>query len=350
MDPVPGTPSAAVNRVIADPAVVESSGLAISPEHDGVLWTMNDSGNAPVLFAVGPGGATRARLRLSGGSALDWEAMAAWRGPSGRALLAAADIGDNAAVRSRIEIDVVAEPIRLASATVRPLRRIRLRYPGGRGADAETLLVDQRTQRMYIVTKGLLQSRIYAVPREAWPGTASDADTDAPTATLELLGTVGLQLATDGAVLPDGRVLLRSYTAVMLLAPLETGVRPLAGAALPYQQQGEGLAATSTRLYLSSEGRGSAILELAMPAELSAAEAPSSVTPAAAGSATASAAGPTGSGAPAAGSPSGGTTSNGVVASPVRVLSGLGVLGLGVCVALVLVRRRGGPGRRRGVR
>jgi hypothetical protein len=266
VDPLPQPqPAAVVDRQLRDPVITESSGLALSPTHAGVIWTMNDSGNAPALYAVGRDGTTEATVRLDGVPNRDWEAIAAWRDGTGKPLLAVADIGDNGARRTEIEIDVVREPARLADARLPVLRRLRLRYPDG-AADAETLLVDPRTQRMYLVTKGLLRARIFAVPARTFPGTATEV------AELEPLGAVGLQLATDGTVLPSGRVLLRSYGALMLLAPLTgpgaapASIRPLGTVNLPAQSQGEGLAATAASVYLSSEGAGSVILRVPMPA------------------------------------------------------------------------------------
>ncbi len=275
----PPAPRAVVDRPLRDLEIAESSGLALSPTHDGLIWTVNDSGNPPVVYGIGPDGDTRVRLRVTGVPNIDWEAVAAWRDATGRALVAVADIGDNGAVRDGIEVDVFAEPTRLPAAPeaddtddvpeleVRPLRRIRLRYPD-QAKDAESLLVDPRSRRMYVVAKGLLRARVYLVPQSAWPGGATEP------ATLEFIGGLGLPLATDGAMLPTGYVVLRGYSTAMLVAPLPTEQRPLAPLAvigLPRQVQGEGLAVTDTALYLSSEGRGSPILRLPMPDSFTAA-------------------------------------------------------------------------------
>lgn len=260
--------TAQVDRVVQDPDIVESSGLALSPTHAGLLWTVNDSGNAPLVYGIDEDGVTRARVRVTDVPAVDWEALAAWRDSSGRALLAVGDIGDNGAVREEIEIDVIAEPSRLAiGGSVEPLRRIRVRYPD-EPKDAESLLVDPRSGRMFVVAKGLLRARVYAVPESAWPGGSEEV------ATLEFIGGIGLSLATDGTVLASGHVILRSYAAVMLLAPLPDGqqpLQPLATVTVPQQRQGEGLAADADALYLSSEGANRPVLRVAMPPSFTAA-------------------------------------------------------------------------------
>ncbi len=262
-----------VNRVVSDPAIGEDSGLALSPQHPGVLWTVNDSGNPPVLYALGPAGATVARITLTGVTDSDWEAVAAWRDGTGRVLLAAADIGDNRATRSQIEIDVVSEPSPLRSQTRKPLRRLVLRYPDG-ATDAESLLVDPRTQRMYVVTKGF-GSRIYAVPGSVWPGLPGAAPVDS--GVLQPVGRTPALLVTDGAILPSGDVVLRTYGSLLLLGPLPAAsasaelpaLAQLGTVDLPAQSQGEGLAidpATGSVL-LSSEGVRQPVLRIGWPAQ-----------------------------------------------------------------------------------
>src|SRR6266511_3953046 len=103
---------------IRDQRVVESSGLAASPRHAGVLWTHNDSGDAARLFAVGPDGGVLATLTLAGVDARDWEAMAAGRDDAGRPALFAGDIGDNLGAWSSVSVYQVSEPATLHDATL----------------------------------------------------------------------------------------------------------------------------------------------------------------------------------------------------------------------------------------
>lgn len=254
------------DRTPTDPALTENSGLAFSLRRPGVLWTVNDSGNPPVVLALGPDGGTVARVRVPGVPNVDWEAVAAFRGPRGESLLAVADIGDNAARRTTVEIDVLPEPARTGASTQAPTARLRLTYPDG-AHDAETLLVDAKRQRMFIVTKGL-SATVYAVPPSVWPGTARAGATRS--GTLSAVGELPLFFATDGAVLPDGHAVVRTYTALALLSPPADGdVRVLATTSLPAQRQGEGLAvdAAGTAVWLSSEGRDQPVLRLPLPAE-----------------------------------------------------------------------------------
>ncbi len=286
---VPAVPvladSHGVDRPLRDPRIGESSGLAFSPQHDGVLWTHGDSGNPPVLYALGRDGRVAGTLRLQGGSDVDWEAMAAFRDRTGRALLAVGDIGDNDARRSRIEIAVVAEPARLGRSTDAPLLRLRLTYPDG-ARDAEALVVDAARGRMFVVTKGFFGGDVYMVPTAGWDGTAPPAGARPATRSARLVqvGRVPVGLVTDGAAAPGGAVLLRSYGELAAFAPFplvegDETLRPVATDGTPRQRQGEGLAlpADGRSALLSSEGVGEPVLRVDLPAPVRAALSASAV-------------------------------------------------------------------------
>ena len=147
---------------LEDQRIYESSGLALSRRHRAVLWTHNDSGGDPALYAVGPDGRTVATLTLAGAEARDWEAMAAGRDDRGRPALFVGDIGDNNGVWPEVAVYRVAEPAELRDATV-PAARYRLRYADG-PHDAEALLVDPRSNRLYVATKEVAGGGLYRAP------------------------------------------------------------------------------------------------------------------------------------------------------------------------------------------
>jgi hypothetical protein len=239
---------------IDDPRVVESSGLVASRRHPGVLWTHNDSGDAARLFAVGRDGRVLATLRLAGVRARDWEALALGRDDRGAPALFVGDIGDNQGVWPWVTVYRVAEPAGLRDATV-PAERFRLRYPDG-PRDAEALLVDPRGNRLYVASKGEAGGGLYRAPA------ALRRDR------VNLLRRVGWvpPLVTDGAFSPDGRTLvLRDYQAAHVYAA--SGGR-LATVELPLQPQGESIAfsADGRSLLAGSEGAGSEIWQVPLPA------------------------------------------------------------------------------------
>lgn len=193
---------------VADPEAAELSGLAASRRVPALLWSHNDSGGEPRLWALRPDGRVLGRPLVSGAQAVDWEDLAAGPGPDVGARLYIGDIGDNGAVRPAIDVYRVDEPPPGAAATA-PAARLRLRYPDGRH-DAEALLVDPRRGTLAVVTKALASARLY---------TASAALPAGATATLRRGPSLRLGLVTGGDVSADGRVVaLRTYGSLHLWA------------------------------------------------------------------------------------------------------------------------------------
>jgi hypothetical protein len=217
---------------LADPAIVESSGLVA---RDGLLQTVNDSGDEARVFTVDRDGRTVGVTRWDA-APVDVEALAP--GPPGRVWVG--DIGDNTA--SRDSVAVTSVPVgRGSPGGATPTYPLVL--PGG-AADAETLLAHPRTGRLYVVTKGVLGGQLLAAPPDLEPDRANR---------LRLVGRT-MALVTDGAFLRDGRhVVLRDYTrAVVHTFP---GLEEVGEVPLPTQEQGEGVAvADDGRLLVSSEG------------------------------------------------------------------------------------------------
>ncbi|HET7516301.1 MAG TPA: hypothetical protein VFN05_01135, partial [Actinomycetes bacterium] len=178
---------------LEDPRILESSGLALSGRHEAVLWTHNDSDDGPRLYAVGPDGRTLATLTLGGAEARDWEGMAAGRDDRGRPALFVGDIGDNNGVWPEIAVYRVTEPATLRDATT-PAVRYRLRYADG-PHNAEALLVDPRSNRLYVASKDAAGGSLYRAPARL------------RTDQVNVLRRVARvpPVVTDGAFLPDGR-------------------------------------------------------------------------------------------------------------------------------------------------
>jgi len=146
-----------LDRRIADQAVHESSGLTRSTYARDVLWTHNDSGDGPRIFAIGGNGQTRAEVHLRGASANDWEDISS--GP--RHTLWIGDIGDNGRRRDRITVYRAHEPQGLRDRSVASTR-FDLRYPDG-AHDAEGIMVHPRTGRLYVISKSS-NAAVYRAP------------------------------------------------------------------------------------------------------------------------------------------------------------------------------------------
>ena len=234
----------------------EASGIAISRRSPGRLWAHNDSGE-PALVALDTQGSVSARIRLTGITVDDWEAVAVGACPEGSCVYIA-DIGDNEANRKHITIHRVAEPF--AGNSVPIDETFHATYPDG-AHDAETLLVAP-DGRLFIVTKGETGAvGLYRFPQELRAGTTHQ---------LERVGkpresgkVSDNERITDGAVSVDGMwVVLRTrqglafHRAADLLAGnwREAGRVDVKGAGEP---QGEGVAiAADGTVYLAGEGGG----------------------------------------------------------------------------------------------
>jgi len=240
---------------LTDGRIAESSGLAASALHPGVLYTHNDSGDTARFFAVGPSGRVVATYDLPGASARDWEAMAAGPGPLTRHTLWFGDLGDNLGGSwPQVYVFAVREPRRLVSGPVR-WTRYRLRYADG-PRDAEALLVDPRSGRLYVVSKEAGGAGVYAAPPRLRRQRVNVLHrvADAP------------PLVTDGAFSPDGsRVALRDYVEAHVYD--RPGGSELARVTLPLQQLGESLtwSRDAQELLVGSEGAGSGVWAVPLP-------------------------------------------------------------------------------------
>lgn len=158
-----GAREATLDRVLRDPRIVESSGLARSTFARDVLWTHNDSGDTARVFAVGGNGQTRAVIRLRCATALDWEDISS--GP--RHTIWVADIGNNALARTTVTVYRFREPRKLESGSVR-CRPFVLSYPRS-PFNAEALFVHPRTGRVWVASKVSDGGDIYRAPAELSP-------------------------------------------------------------------------------------------------------------------------------------------------------------------------------------
>jgi hypothetical protein len=195
---------ARVTGRVADPTANELSGLVRSRSQPDLLWSHDDSGAGPILYALRADGRVAARPTVTGAQAEDWEDIAAGPGPDGQPLLYVGDIGDNEARRASVDVYRVPEP-RVDDAATAPAARLRLRYPDG-AHDAEALLVDPLGADLVIVTKVLGSARAYRASARSAAGSQ---------ATLRSGPAIGMSLVTAGDVSADGRiVVLRGYDRV----------------------------------------------------------------------------------------------------------------------------------------
>src|SRR6478672_4960379 len=195
---VVATPSAHAGHEVFsfdDPAIVEASALVVD---DGLYLTSNDSGDTGRVFAVDGTGHTVGVTHWSA-HPTDTEALA----PAGHGFVWVGDIGDNLAHRA--SIDIARVPVGPGERTVHPTT-YPLTYPDG-ATDAETLVRNPATGRLYVATKNVFGGVLYAVPEHLDPARPNQ---------LKAVGRV-LPVATDGSFFPDGRhLVIRNYSTAVV--------------------------------------------------------------------------------------------------------------------------------------
>ncbi|WP_144353992.1 hypothetical protein [Rariglobus hedericola] len=266
-------------------AMRESSGIAASHHDPRVLWTHNDSGGQPVLYAVEPGGARRGDLRLTGATNRDWEDIASFE-LDGRSWLLVADTGDNTGLRNDCALYIVAEP---ETADLSPVHetiatvawKIPVRYLDG-PRDVEAVAVDARAGLVYLLAKRTSPHGLYTLPLRlpadgvvpaAMPvAQFPNASIPQPTSGQRMLPIpsgrfraqpTGMDFASDGSA-----AVIVSYGDVMVFPRKDNEpwkdalLRPPVVLAPHGLAQAEGVCfgADNRTIYVSSEGPGSGIM------------------------------------------------------------------------------------------
>ncbi len=150
---------------VADSEITEASGLAASSAADGFLWTLNDSGGKPIIYAVGADGAVLARVKIRDVKNRDWEAMAAFS-LDGEPRLLVADTGDNLGQHKIARLHIIREPAPREGKfpeSVPVERTIAFTYEDG-PRDVEAVAVDAAAGEILLVSKRDAPPRIYTLP------------------------------------------------------------------------------------------------------------------------------------------------------------------------------------------
>ena len=144
--------------------IQESSGLAASKCRSDILWTHNDSGGGPFLYAIDVKGARLETWQVTGAKNIDWEDIALRKDTGGKCYLYIGDIGNNTRQRGEFSIYRIAEPSASPKSTSRKMpgetaaaEILRFSYPDN-AHDAETLLVEPVSGSIYVITKRISDS------------------------------------------------------------------------------------------------------------------------------------------------------------------------------------------------
>ncbi len=240
-----------VDRILWNSSVVESSGLARSTYERTYLWTHNDSGDSPRIFAFRKDGSTKAVMQVSGAYARDWEDIAA--GPNHTLWIG--DIGDNGRTRDHITVYKVIEPEYVTSGGL-AATRYDFRYPDG-ARDAEALMVRPSDGRLFVVTKSSSGGGIYRAPSYL-----SRSSTNTLTRVASAPATV-----TGASFAPDSEsFVLCTYTRAYVYAHF--GDTPTQVSKVNNDKQGESIEVNrnGTAMYIGQEGSQSPVYSMPYPA------------------------------------------------------------------------------------
>lgn len=269
--------------------LVESSAAVISPAQPDIVFTINDSGNDPLLFAMDTSGNLRGRWKVNGASNKDWEAASL--GPCTGTKPAAnpashclyiGDVGDNGEGRKAVALYQLSEPLlsrNVAQGSI-AATKIVFRYPDSPhdveaiyvGPDGTTYLI---TKRPLKDAAGVLRrSLVFGIPSAAW----TQRDTVIATLVDSLAivpGSSGLRRITDASLSPDSRWLaVRTYGQVYVFATdsitgrVRNDVAPaMCNVEDVESKHGEGITwfGTSTQLLLTNEGRNAPMHRITCP-------------------------------------------------------------------------------------
>lgn len=234
--------------------LTEASGLAVSRRDVRVLWSHNDAGGKPKLFALDRSGRELGSYAIKGADLVDWEDLCLGPSPeSGEWYLYVGDVGANEQKRDQIVVYRLQEPkVELdQKPKKRKIKRVvpyRYRYPDGISRDVETLMVDPQTGHLYLATKTSgIQAEVYLA---RVPADENQVIPLERVASLRLVvdNTTAPALITGGDIAADGSAIL---------------VRTISDAYLWPRHSGESIAAAlgrePCRVRLENEPQGEAI-------------------------------------------------------------------------------------------
>jgi len=219
--PDPHSPYGPPVRVgtLRSPDIDEASGLAASRCQNGVLWTHNDSGGGPFIFAISLTGEDLGTWRVPDVKNIDWEDIAGFKDPAGRCFVYIGEIGDNDRLRPEHAIYRIPEP-HISTDTKRVGNRdapntaasdtLRFTYPDD-NENAETLLVHPVTGDIYVITKRMSgPAGVYKIRPDFGSPEVQKAQLVAEIS----VPAIPNGLLTGGDISPDGtRMIISDYVA-----------------------------------------------------------------------------------------------------------------------------------------
>ena len=150
---------------IENKAISESSGLACSTRDTHLLWTHNDSGHMPIIYAMSHKGKDLATFHLDEIEAKDWEDMDAFF-YRGKHYLLIADTGDNYRMMMGHRISIIREPIIRSEkrSAISPEWSFYFQFEDGQSYDIESVAVDVHREKIILLSKRNKPTLMFELP------------------------------------------------------------------------------------------------------------------------------------------------------------------------------------------
>jgi len=240
------------------------------------MFTINDSGNEPILYAFDTTGADRGAWRVNGATDVDWESASlgacAGKPNDTTACLYIGDTGDNQAHHRTRAIYRVAEPNAGRTGAIGAVDAERLTYVYEDGPhDVEAMYVARNGDMFLLTKRAIFDSRrrirpslVFRLPASAWTERGRVVARLADSVPI-VPGSAPLREITDASLSRDARHLaVRTYTQVFVFTvdPSTGRIEPAVNPAVCNivslgERQGEGITWVSDggRFAFTSEGR-----------------------------------------------------------------------------------------------
>lgn len=217
----------------------EASGLVASVANPGMMWTVNDSGNAPEVYLIDDKAAIVMTCVLDGVKNRDWEDIAIARDASGGlAYLYVGEIGDNEARYEYKYIYRLKEPSfkKEKEIIVDSIETYVIALPDG-PRDMESMAIEPNTGDLYLISKREEKVTVYRVLSENF--IAGDTIIPEPVAMLPYHNVVAADFSYDGK-----EFLAKTYDEIFYWSGLDSLSVPQALAKTPillnYQPEPQG--------------------------------------------------------------------------------------------------------------